>query len=111
MTSSQRIRSPDGRFPAIPLGMAVADGMAMVHNFQRSDGWLQSLPADNIEPCSCSMFARSVYYREKKRLVLDAHYRVLGQASHPAKEQLRVALDELRSASDIGVHALNETVV
>jgi hypothetical protein len=62
--------------------MAVADGMAMVHNFECSDGRLQSLPADNIEPCSCSMFARSVHYREKeassarpprsRRLIADA---------------------------------------
>jgi hypothetical protein len=65
MTSSQRIRSPDGRFAAIPLGMAVADGMALVHNFECSDGWLQSLPADNIEPCSCGAFSSPVHYREK----------------------------------------------
>jgi hypothetical protein len=66
MTTSRRIRSPDGRFAAIPLGMAIADGMAMVHNLECSDGWFQSLPADNIEPCSCTAFARSVHYVQKE---------------------------------------------
>lgn len=66
MTTSRRIRSSDGRFAAIPLGMAIADGMAMVHNFGCSDAWFQSLPADNIELCSCGGFAGSVHYREKE---------------------------------------------
>jgi hypothetical protein len=49
----------------IVLGMAVADGVAMVHG-EGGEAWFQSLPADNIEPCSCSAFARSPHYRLKE---------------------------------------------
>jgi hypothetical protein len=59
----------------IPLGVAVADGMAMVHG-EGGEVWFQSLPAaDNIEPCSCGAFARSPHYRLKEgfsaRLIAD----------------------------------------
>jgi hypothetical protein len=60
--------------PENPLGMAVADGMAPVHSFEGSDVWMQSLPADNIEPCSCSAFARSVHYVENKGIKCRSFY-------------------------------------
>jgi hypothetical protein len=77
MRTSQRRRPPSRRFKAafkaerpetdeIPLGIAVADDMAMVHNFKCSDVWMRSLPADNIERCSCSAFARSVHYVKRE---------------------------------------------
>jgi hypothetical protein len=50
----------------IALGVAVADGMAMVHG-EGGEAWFQSLPAaDNIEPCSCGAFAGSPHYRLKE---------------------------------------------
>ena len=45
------------------------------------------------------------------RLVLDVEDAVLAEAAHAAEEQLRVALDELRPAGEVGVEALDAAVV
>ena len=48
----------------VVTGMAVPDGMAMVHD--GSDAWIQSLPADNIEPCPCNWPEVGAHYRLKE---------------------------------------------
>jgi hypothetical protein len=48
----------------VVLGMAVVNGMAMVHD--GSDVWIQSLPADNIEPCPCDWPEVGEHYRLKE---------------------------------------------
>ena len=79
MTTNGRRRSPSRRrasasaFKAergdmIALGVVVADGMAMVHDGP-GEAWIQSLPADNIEPCSCGGFAGAVRYRVRRAVV------------------------------------------
>ena len=45
------------------------------------------------------------------RLVLDVDDDVLGQPSHAAEEQLRVALDQGRAPGEVGVEALDPAVV
>ena len=75
MANDRRRRSPSRRGKAafkaerpetdfFVLGMAVADGMAMVHD--GSDVWIQSLPADNIELCPCNWPEVGEHYRLKE---------------------------------------------
>jgi hypothetical protein len=45
------------------------------------------------------------------RLVLDVDHRALGQPPHAAEQQLGVALDEGRTAGQVGVEALADPVV
>ena len=49
--------------------------------------------------------------RDRVRLVLEVDHRVLGEATHAAVEDLRLALHELGPARDVGVEALDPAVV
>src|SRR5262249_27222371 len=49
--------------------------------------------------------------RDRVRAVLDVEHRTLGQAAHASEQELRVAVNELRAAGEIGVEALDAAVV
>src|SRR5208282_3403900 len=48
---------------------------------------------------------------DRKRLVLHDQNAVLGQPSHPAKQELRVSLDEQWPASHVSIEALDSAVI
>src|SRR3954471_4073482 len=56
-------------------------------------------------------FGRTTVGRNRVRLVVQVEDRALGQASHTAKEQLTIALHELRTARDVRVEALGPAIV
>ena len=59
----------------------------------------------------CSPFRNLDLGREGERLVLRHHDRVLGEPAHAAEEDLPVAAHQLRPAGEVGVEALDATVV